>query len=96
MKKHNDHSLKEVLQALAAQRQLRGKLKLTQLRTAWPRLMGPTISGYTTDLKLRQQTLYISLNSAPLRQELNLGREKILRLLNEELGEEFLREVVIR
>ncbi|MEL6635534.1 MAG: DUF721 domain-containing protein [Bacteroidota bacterium] len=96
MKKHNDQSLKEVLQALTAQRQLRGKLKLTQLRRAWPRLMGPTISGYTTDLSLRQQTLYIHLNSAPLRQELNLGREKIRHLLNEELGEEFLREVVIR
>ncbi len=96
MKKHNDQSLKEVLQALAAQRQLRGKLKLTKLRSAWPELMGPTIAGYTTQINLRQQTVYITLTSAPLRQELNLGREKIKRLLNEALGEEFLKEVVIR
>ncbi len=96
MKKHNDQIIKDVLKDMMSQRQLRTKLKLTKIRTSWPELMGPTISGYTTELSLRKQTLYISLNSAPLKQELSMGKEKIRRLLNETLGEEFLKEVVIR
>ena len=96
MKKHNDQKIKDVLKALADQRQLKGKLRLTKIRSSWSELMGPTISGYTTDINLRKNTLYITLNSAPLKQELSMGKEKIKRLLNETLGEEFLEEVVIR
>lgn len=96
MKKHNDQPIKDVLKDLMSQRQLRSKLKLTKIRSSWPELMGPTISGYTTEISLRKRTLYISLNSAPLKQELSMGKEKILRLMNETLGEEFLEAVVIR
>ena len=96
MKKHNDQNIKEVLKELMGQRQLGGKLRLTKIRSSWGELMGPTISGYTTNIGLRKNTVYINLNSAPLKQELNMSKEKIIRLLNEALGEEYVKEVVIR
>lgn len=96
MKKHNDQNIKDVLKALAGQRQFRGKLKIAKIRASWEKLMGPTISGYTTDISLRKKTVYLKLSSAPLKQELNMSREKIKNILNEELGEEFIEEVVIR
>lgn len=96
MKKHNDQNIKEVLKELMGQRQLGGKLRLTKIRSSWEELMGPTISGYTTNIGLRKHTVYISLNSAPLRQELNMSKEKIVGLLNEALGEEYVKEVVIK
>ena len=96
MKKHNDQKIDEVLKDLAAQRQLSSKLKLTKIRNSWAQLMGPTISGYTTQINLRQRTLYLSLNSAPLKQELTMGKDKIKNLLNEMLEEEYIEEVVIR
>ncbi|MEO1434926.1 MAG: hypothetical protein AAFV80_05275 [Bacteroidota bacterium] len=36
------------------------------------------------------------LESAALRQELSYGRDKIKKVLNEELGEEYIKEVIIR
>ncbi len=96
MKKHNDVTLKEALQGFLEKYRLKGKLHQTKLEIIWKKLMGPTISGYTSELKMRGKKLYISLSSAPLRQELTLGRQKLRNLLNEQLGEEYIEEVIIR
>ena len=75
---------------------LKPKLHQTKIRTVWAELMGPTINGYTRSLSLRKNTLYINLDSAPLKQELSYGKEKIVDLLNEALGEAYIKTVVIR
>ena len=43
-----------------------------------------------------RKKLYITVDSAPLRQELSYGREKIKKVMNEELGEDYIEEVIIR
>ena len=40
--------------------------------------------------------LYVELTSSVLREELSYGREKIIRLLNDELGREVVTDVVLR
>ncbi len=75
---------------------LKGKLNQSRVKGLWQNLMGPAIAGHTTEIKVFRSKLYVSIDSAPLRQELYIGRKKILKMLNEELGEEFLKDVVIR
>jgi hypothetical protein len=58
--------------------------------------MGKTISTYTSNISVRKNVLYLTILSAPLKQELSYAKDKIKLRLNEELGEEFIREVVIR
>ncbi len=78
------------------QYRLKGKLNQSRIRNQWERMMGPSIAGYTRDIKLYRGKLFITIESAALRQELSYGKEKIKRNLNEELGEEAIKEVVIR
>ena len=52
--------------------------------------------AYTTDLNIRGKKLYVSINSSSLKQELSMGREKIKKIINEELGEEYIEDVIIR
>jgi len=78
------------------QYRLKGKLNQSRIRNQWERMMGPSIASYTRDIKLYRGKLFITIESAALRQELSYGKEKIKRNLNEELGEEAIREVVIR
>ena len=96
MRKNNELTLKEALHAMVEAYRLKPKLNQTRLKSSWASLMGPTITGYTTDLRLRGKKLYITIESASLRQELSYGREKLKKLLNEELGEDYLEDVVIR
>jgi len=96
MRKANEQSLKEVLQELVETYRLKSRLTQTRIERIWRRLMGPTIAGYTKSIRVRKNTLYLTIESASLRQELSYGKDKICKVLNEELGEEVIREVVIR
>lgn len=92
----NETTLKEALKAMLEHYKLKGKLNQSKIRHHWEEMMGPSIANYTQDIRLQKGKLYIVINSAPLRQELSYGKEKIKRLLNEELGEEAIKEVIIR
>ena len=96
MKKSNEQPLREVLRQMIDTYRLRPKLHQTKIRSIWSQVMGTGINRHTTDIRLNGRVLFISISSAPLRQELSYGKEKIIKLLNEELGEAYVEEVVIR
>lgn len=96
LKKRNDLTLKEALQATLKELRLDGHLKELQVRAVWDRLMGKKIETYTSEVRVHRGVLYITVLSAPLRQELSFAREKIRHLINEELGENYIRDVIIR
>ena len=96
MKKHNDQTLKEVLKDMVDSYRLKPKLNQLKVRQVWSEQMGPSITKYTTDIYLRKNKLYLNISSAPLKQELAYGKEKIIKFLNEALGEEYIKEVIIR
>ncbi|MCB0583357.1 MAG: DUF721 domain-containing protein [Phaeodactylibacter sp.] len=95
-KPNNEMTLKQALQAMIEHYRLRGKLNQSRIKSLWAQLMGPSIAGYTKEIRLSKNKLYITIESAPLRQELSYGREKIRKMLNEKLGGEYIEEVVIR
>ena len=95
MRLNNDETLKDALQRLSNDKQFKTKLKQAKINSLWPELMGQTIAGYTTRIVVRKQILYLTITSSSLKQELTYGKDKIKNLLNEELGEEYLKDVVI-
>ena len=96
MQDANNQSLKNVLKDLVETYRLKSKLNETRIYNIWEEAMGPMIANYTKEIKIRKNKLYLTIESAPLRQELSFGKEKIKKLLNAELGEDFIKEVVIR
>ncbi|WP_338039359.1 DciA family protein [Maribacter litopenaei] len=66
------------------------------VRTAWNNLMGNGVQNYTSDVELKMDTLFVSLTSSVLREELSHGKSKIINMLNEELGKELIKKLVLR
>ena len=93
-KSSNEHTLKEVLNELIQQYQLRDGLHQVRVREFWLHEMGEAINKYTESIDLRKRTLYLRIQSAPLKQELSFGKEKIRQLLNQHLGEDYIEAVV--
>lgn len=91
-----EKTLKEVLLKMLDVYKLRGKLHQTRIRNLWETHMGASVARQTTDIQVRHKKLYVSIESAALRNELSYGREKICRIMNEALGERYLQEVIIR
>ncbi len=66
------------------------------VQDAWKSLMGNGVNSYTKEVVLKGSTLYVSLTSAVLREELSYGKQKIIKMINEEIGKEVIKDVILR
>lgn len=95
-RKHNEETFKEVLEQWLKTYQHRRKLNEARITDTWYRLMGPAISKYTQSVQFKNNTLHISLESAALRAELAMATDKIMQNINEDLGDDIVKRVIIR
>lgn len=96
-KRHGEHiSLGEVLKDFIESNRLQKGLDRVEVKDLWHSLMGDAISGYTNDVKLDRDTLVVSLSSSVLREELSYGKEKIISMLNEELGKDLIKKLILK
>ena len=96
-KRHNDHQkIGDVLASFVENSKLEKGLDMVRVEKAWQELMGNGVQNYTNSLKLHNGTLYVSLSSSVLRQELSYGKEKIIALINEELGKTVVSKLILR
>ena len=96
-KRNREHiSLGDALKDFFGKGRLKRGMDQITVRDTWHAMMGKAISGYTEDVKLEGGTLYISLSSSVLREELSYGKQKIISMLNEELGTEMIKKLVLR
>ncbi|PHQ29038.1 DUF721 domain-containing protein [Leeuwenhoekiella nanhaiensis] len=89
-------SIKDVLGAFVEKNKLQKGIDKVDVAEAWRDVMGPAIAKYTTQIKLDGDRLMIQLSSSVLREELSYGKEKIRTNLNEQLGREIIKKVVLR
>ncbi len=92
----NETTIKEALEAMVKSLKLKPKMFEAKIETIWRQRMGASISKDTTSVRLRKGRLYLSMDSAALKQELSYSKVKIMKMLNRELGEDFIKEVMIR
>ncbi len=96
MGRHNDKSIKEVLNDLMASNGRIAKGFFTaQIEEVWKKEMGPVIAGYTTKVYFKEGILKIYLSSSPLKKELMMGKPKIIKIINDALKQELVTEVEI-
>lgn len=84
----------EAMRELLDTYKLTARYEQTQLIQSWERLMGPPVARRTDKLFIKDKKLYVKLSSAPLKQELNLSKSKILALFLQEFGEVIVEDVV--
>lgn len=85
-----------ILKEFITSNRLEKGLDKVTIKEAWHTVMGDAISKYTTALSLDRETLFVSLSSSVLREELSYGKEKIIKLLNEEVGKEIVKKLVLK
>jgi len=94
MKDNNEQPLKEVINDLLKEYNLEDKLNRSKVIDSWEKVMGLSVAHRTTDIFVGKKTLYVKLNSAPLREELLYHKDKIIQSLNEEVGAEVINDIV--
>jgi predicted nucleic acid-binding Zn ribbon protein len=62
----------------------------------WEDIMGKTIARYTDSISIINGTLFITTTVAPLKHELVFQKEKIMLRVNEALGKNVIKEIVVK
>lgn len=93
---NEDTTISTILQEFVEKNKLQKGLDKVNVKDIWNSEMGPPIAKYTTAIKLDRGTLYVELSSSVLREELSYGKDKIIQLLNEKLGKELIKKLVLR
>ena len=76
---------------------MHSKLDQVEVVLAWKEVFGEVINKKTSHLKLNSHgTLIATLNSGPLKEEFNLNKDKVAKIINDHLEREVVKGVRIR
>lgn len=94
---NEESSISDVLKLFMEQNKKLSKgLTKNNIKDTWQKVMGPGVCSYTRSIQLTGNTVYVGLTSAIIREELSYGRQKIIKMLNEDLGENIIKDIVFR
>ena len=95
-RKRNEQTLKEAIKLYFDTYQLNGQVRDAKVVSMWEGMMGKTIAKHTKGIYVNQGTLYLKIDSAPLKQEMFFAKNRIKQIINNKLGENYIKEVVFR
>ncbi len=89
-----EKKIDELLNQLIDAYGIRKKLSESDLRVSWPVVMGEEIAQQTLSVFVRNNTLFVKLNSAALRNDLQFRKTEIMQKLFEYHGQEIVEDII--
>ena len=94
-RENNSSSVKDLMQSFIKENNLSKGMRKLKVVETWAEMMGPGVMAHTTSVKLQNKTLIIQLTSSVLREELSYGKEKIIKMMNEKVGEGVISKLML-
>ena len=86
-------NISKVIQDVFSQKHFRIGIDNINVQNAWIKTMGENIQKYTFKVYYKKGVLYVKLKSSVLKEELTFEKEKVIRLINKELGKEYIKDL---
>lgn len=96
MRRNDAKPIGEMIRRVMREQGLESPLNEYRLIQSWSDVLGRTIASYTMRLYIRNQVLYVQLTSPALRQELMMGRDLLVRKLNEAVGAQVITNIIFQ
>lgn len=96
MQKRNEQSVGEILRQYLKITQLDNVVFADRIAELWQETLGEEITRETDRIFLQGGYLFVNLKSPSLKTELMMRRTMIAHRLNEKLGQDIIKNVVIR
>jgi predicted nucleic acid-binding Zn ribbon protein len=87
--------LGDAIRAFLKQSKMSDGVQTARLKMHWENIAGKAVAKYTDKIEIKNKTLYIHTDVAPLKQELMFQKPLLLTRVNEQLGEEVVKELVL-
>ena len=92
----NEQPLKKVIDEWLTEHPMANKAKETRVTHLWGALLGPAVKSRTKNIYFNKGILTVKLDSSVLRNELSFAKENIVENINKELGEEVVKELILK
>ncbi len=96
MRRNKIQPIGEALKRYVQAFKIEDKLTEVQIIKKWKEMAGKTVNSYTREVKIYNKVLFVYTNSSVMRSELNFRKADILKRLKEEIGTDYLLDVVFR
>jgi len=93
-RKYDSQPLKEAIDALLRVYKLQNQFDETSVEANWEEIMGKPIAARTQQVYAKNQKLYLKIDSAPLKKELIMAKQKMIELINKHAGKNLIEEVI--
>ncbi len=93
-RKNDSQPLKDAIDALLRVYKLQNQFDETSIEANWAEIMGKPIAARTTKVYAKNQKLYLQIDSAPLKKELLMAKQKMMELINKHAGKTVIQEVI--
>jgi len=90
------YSIGDALNLFLEKSHWKPKVVELRMREEWEAIVGKTIAKYTRNINLFNKKLTIYSDVAPLKQELQLGKEQLVVRINEYFGERVVEEIIVK
>ncbi len=88
--------MRDAIQQFLEKSRIKGDIQALQIEDVWAEIMGKTVARYTDKLQIIGDRLIITTTVAPLKHELIYQKEKIKLRVNEALGKNVIKEVIVQ
>lgn len=95
MKISKPQSIGEIIIDMIEEYGMRAKLDKVNVEASWNKVVGPSVSAYTSAVRLEGRLLHVYLTSAPLKEELGYMRESLTVHINRTVGRDAIDSVII-
>jgi len=92
---NNETSLGDALKLMIREYRLKPKLDRYKIQESWEKMVGPMIAKYTHRIDIKDNTIRIYIISAPLRNELQYAKSKILENIKKEMSDAAIDDIII-
>lgn len=96
MKRKKTEGIKDVIYQYLRDNGLETPLNEFRATQAWGSIVGPAISKYTTDIKIYNQTMFVSVSSSVVRNELLMKRSLLTKKVNDHVGAQVITQIVFK
>ena len=88
------NSVKSIIQKMTSNKFFGDGLRKVFIKKIWLNVMVKNVSQYTENIYIKNNTLFLKINSSALKQELSYGKDKIIDNFNNEIGSDEIKKIV--
>ncbi|HOK38273.1 MAG: DUF721 domain-containing protein [Bacteroidales bacterium] len=96
MRRSQTLKLSEILKMTFTSPKLADGLDMVRAKNLWTEICGQHVACVTEDILVKNNIIYVKINSSIIKTEILMIKAEIIKRINQELGRDFIKDIILR